>query len=517
MKKYIFHALMALCAAGTMISCELDQFPESTLSDKDAWKTEDDVTKHYNGLLSKFRGAVGNAANTSEAMSDLFSLTQNASVADRMQAWTFTSTDLGEGTWGGNYTLIGACNYLLNNVHRIDPSTAKDSLNYIRNRHDAIATAFLGRAFAYATMVTRYCVNYENETQAATALGLPLVYTIDLDKKPSRATLLDTYKQINTDIDSAEVHLKEGNIGAGDISTPGLNMLHALRARVYLNQKRYDQAIAEANLLMSDFALIHRNKPALSRMWAEDTDAGEIIFMPILRLSKDELYMNYGAFISWNEGVNEGKGGFNMELIPTQGLLDLYQNGDHRKDVYFSRAIVYTGTSKSDGMVYYFNKFPGRSDVKRAVNSNNVFYNASKAFRLAEMYLIIAEANLFKSTPDETAAKKALTDLRYARGLSLAQAEFSSTGADLIKDMKEEWIREFAGEGFRIDCLKRWGDGFKRMPYQQNAYTSRYNILVTSNDVLTTEIKPDNPRFVWEIPTQDLMGNPNLRRNWSSN
>lgn len=515
-----FHSLLGAAAFGVLgllASCEMDQLPESSLRDTDSWTSESDVQNYYNGLLAGFRSASGNAANTSEAMTDLFNLTQNSPSSDRLQAWTFTAADLGGGTWGSNYALIGSANHILNNMQSVTAAKARanapaagtfDLDNFNRNMHGYRGTAFLARAYAYATMVTRYCVNYQNAAQAEKALGLPLVYTIDLDNKPARASLADTYKQIHADLDSAEVHLAASNIREGDLITPGLSMLTALRARVLLNERRFDEAIAAAEKVMENYSLI-TNSMRLASMWSEDVDGGEIIYQPPITLNSRELYMNYGSFISNRDGR-----GFNMILIPTQGLYDLYDPSDYRRSIYFTEATVVTSLGASDGPVYYFSKFPGRKDVKSAVGNQYAYYNATKAFRLAEMFLIAAEASLFKGSRDEAAAIGYLRTLRKARGLSNAKSEFKTTGTALDQDMKEEWIREFAGEGLRLDCLKRWGDGFKRMPAQKNAVSEKGSILVTSGGVLDTEVKAADQRFVWEIPVQDLKGNPNLQRNW---
>ena len=77
--------------------------------------------------------------------------------------------------------------------------------------------------------------------------------------------------------------------------------------------------------------------------------------------------------------------------------------------------------------------------------------------------------------------------------------------------MENEWVREYLGEGFRLDCLKRWHKGFKRMEAQN---MDGFKLLLEGNGYQNLEITPDNFRFVWEIPMQDLQSNPNLKHNW---
>ena len=133
----------------------------------------------------------------------------------------------------------------------------------------------------------------------------------------------------------------------------------------------------------------------------------------------------------------------------------------------------------------------------------------SKAFRSAEAYLTAAEAYLRKPNPDEAKARKYLNDLRLARGTF--DWDDTTTGEELVKEMENEWVREYLGEGFRLDCLKRWHKGFKRMEAQN---MDGFKLLLEGNGYQNLEITPDNFRFVWEIPMQDLQSNPNLKRNW---
>jgi hypothetical protein len=141
------------------------------------------------------------------------------------------------------------------------------------------------------------------------------------------------------------------------------------------------------------------------------------------------------------------------------------------------------------------------------------WYNAPKVFRTAEMYLIAAEAALFKATPDEVAAQRYLNTLRVARGAS----ETQKSGALLVQEMKDEWAREMVGEGFRLDCLKRWGDGIKRLAPQKSLVGA--NVLRNADPTLSTELNvaANDARYykmVWEIPSNDLQTNKNLVGNW---
>lgn len=40
------------------------------------------------------------------------------------------------------------------------------------------------------------------------------------------------------------------------------------------------------------------------------------------------------------------------------------------------------------------------------------------------------------------------------------------------------------------------------------------SILMTGNEYTTLSVENNNPRFVWEIPANDLKANSNLKPNW---
>ena len=75
-----------------------------------------------------------------------------------------------------------------------------------------------------------------------------------------------------------------------------------------------------------------------------------------------------------------------------------------------------------------------------------------------------------------------------------------------------EWFREFIGEGQRLDGLKRWHDGFTRSGQMQAP-----SLIMQADPSRNIELSVDasDPRFVWEIPYNDLLSNPNLEKNWN--
>lgn len=508
MKNYIFKT--AICAALALpltTACELDQLPQGTISTEQSWEKLEDANNYYVGLLSNLRAISGGGYNyVSECQSDLFNVVRGASSLNDVHEWTFTTSQFGgNATWTGNYSLICAANNIINNIDNIKVESDEDQ-SFLDNIK---GTAYFARAYGYANMVTRYCKNYDAAT-AGNELGLPLVTKVDVNAKPARASLEDTYQQIMSDITKAEPLLPAYQ----ESSVPTGYTLMALKARVCLYMQNYDQAIELADELIDAYPLGSETDYMMT--WVADDATYETIYQPLQ--TPDERVNSYAPiFINYNIATE----GHNPYFLPTQGLMDLYERGDVRKGTFFTRATIspVMGTQNDNAKGYIFYKFPGNPELLKSGETTglegNTWANMHKPFRVAEMYLIAAEANLFKAAKDENAALGYLNNLRQARGAS----QLTKSGDELVTEMKNEWVREMVGEGFRLDCLKRWNDPVKRMPAQ---IFDGKNIIVNLQPDRQTqlEINPTDYlyyKMIWEIPSQDTQANKNLVGNWPKN
>ena len=489
MNKYILKAVLCSALVAPMLtSCELDQFPETSLPTEKSWAYVSDATNYNTGLLAMLRSTCTAGRTVSEIQSDLFNLRTTGTAAMQYHNWRFTTAQAdGDATWTSNYGTISNANNIINNIDKVVVEEGSEDEALLKQYK---ATAYFARAYCYANMVTRFCKNYEPET-AKTPLGLPLVTVVDVNAKPSRASLEKTYELICGDIDQA-LALFEDKTNT-DYSEPNYYVAKALQARVFLQMKKYPEAVEAAKEVMAKYPL-SEDKAAFKSMWTEDIGS-EIIYEP--QQTIDERSTMYSAYISYSTQQDI----FNPEYLPTQGLMDLYESKDWRRSLFFGK----TGAAAGDVVdenAYIMTKFPGNEELKQT--SEYDFYNMTKAFRVAEMYLIAAEAQY---RIDGTGA-----DFLNALRTNRKASEKKLTGAALFAEIKNEWAREMCGEGFRLECLKRWGDPCKRMEPQPLAA----GFLIT-NDGFTNLSKPaDDFHWVWEIPSQDLQANPNLERNWPS-
>lgn len=505
MNKYILKAVMcsALVATG-FTSCELDQYPDTSLVTEESWQKPSDATSYNNGILAYFRSLSDGATSVAEVQADLFDLRNTAVDYIQVYNWTYTNSLFdGDGLWSGSYTAIANANNVINNIDKIqatDEATKKELAHYKGN-------AYLLRAYALSNMAPRYCKEYVSDDNAKTVNGLPLLTEVDVNKKPGRSSLYDTYQFIMADLKQARQLMNDAE--NTDYTTLSSNVAEALEARVLLRMGKYQDALDTVADLLQRYQLT-TDAEKYAKMWKDDVaDFGtELIYEP--QMTPNDRSSFYGQF----EDYDDASGLWNPNYIPTQGLIDLYDDDDIRLNNFFrayndnamgtpdynNPVKIMCGDITTKGVV--LNKFPGNENLKKSGDAT-VFYNMPKPFRVAELYLIGAEASYRLNGTDGNFLKT----LREARGLTSPLP----TGAPLFNMIKDEWTREFVGENFRLDNLKRWGDGFTRMAPQELEEGSFSNTCPTTGFT----IAPDDQRWIWEIPSQELQANTNIERNWT--
>ena len=488
MNRNIIKALLcSALAVPVLTSCELDQYPDTYIPTEQSWQTLKDAENYNNGILASIRGISYGAGSVGEVQTDLFNLRNTAIDYYQVHTWTFTNTQFdGDGLWSGSYNVISNANNVINNIDKVKVETEAE--RQLLNKYKA--NAIFARAFAYANMVPFYCENYDESKEQ---LGLPIIKTVDVNRKPKRSSLKETYEFIISDLTEArKLYADKEDM---DYTSPNYNVAEALQARVLLNMGKNKEAVDTVNDLLTRYSLI-TNKTDYQNMWQNDiAENGKEILLE-LQMTPDDRAGFYGAYESWNQSTQT----YNPSYIPTKGLLDLYERSDYRRAMFFTKGTIEALDQVADG--YVLNKFPGNEALRKSNDGERIFYNMPKAFRVSELYLIAAEA----TNKLNGGGADYLSVLRQARGLQATTV----TGDALMSLVKDEWAREYVGEGQRFICLKRWNAGFTRM----KAQSFSANILSNQTGAQGLEIKPDNRRFLWEIPAQDLQANPNLERNW---
>lgn len=518
-------AFVSALSLSALTACDLDVTPDASMDYNESWQGDITVAQaHYRGLASAFRSVCGGSYIVAQdEQADLFNAASDFGNRGGLEhSWSFQADD--EATvWNGCYSIIKQCNDVINNIGNITLNTTDETkaaaqktiINAIKGE------AYLMRAICYHNIVLRYAKDYEASTATEANSGVPLVTTVDINNKPKRSTLQETYDFIKKDIAQARQLMSDDADVSGNntakVNRLTLDAADLFEARVDLYMDNYSEAAKLTQKLIDsgNYPLI-TSAGDFASMWKND-EGSEIIFEPYC--SVDERPANMSLYTNQNANFSNQiqAAVFVPDWYPTKTLLSLYEKNDVRLSTFFRTGYVAYSSSESVslGAAYIFNKYPGNPALKKAPSEIS-YYNSYKLFRIAEAYLIAAEA--YYRSGDETNATKVLNELRTARGASAIAA----TGANLFNDIKDEWTREFVGEGYRLDALKRWHDSMKRGVPQYDLYpddgvvdpNSIADFIYQRDDYTGLSVDASNKRWVWEIPTNDRISDPAITPNW---
>lgn len=494
MKKLL--KLFSLVSIALFISsCDLNLVPIDAIELEDGFRTYQDAERFANGLHSRVRGLHhGVFSQTSELQGDMFNAAaefgNRGGSVHRLDASLTTSEYNFRDVWKPTYKAIMNINSFIDNVDHVEIDVQHETAQRaLLNKYKG--WAYFYRAYTYHELVRRFAKDYDQST-AATDLGVPLMLHLDVETKPARATLKATYEQILKDLDQADEFLKDvkGVVGA---ETPTRDAAKALRTRVYFYMGNYGEAATLAKELISSGTYTLASSE--STMEAEYVyDSGKETIMQFYADIAEHGGNHNDIYLGYQVATKTYK----PDFIPTQATIDMYETDDLRFQFWFKEyPVKFTLTDT----LYLFNKYYGNPDLNSSPSRPN-YRHKVKPFAIAEMYLIAAEAYLQQSSPNASEALLALNDLQTARN---ATPSPSAT----MDEVKKEWAKETIGLGVRIDCLKRWGDGYSGRPAQNVDFiTNNPPSNYTEKVVLPTE-----PKLVWAIPQIDMDINPNLIQN----
>ena len=343
-------------------------------------------------------------------------------------------------------------------------------------------------------LLKNYCKAYDPAT-AQNELGVVLRKYYSEPEPARRASLYDSYDFVLNDLAMAEELLDEDydNYSSYYITK---GVAHALHARVALYMQNWEDAIEYSTKLINHKNNVYSlsaanvaytgNMSFFDYMWQYDLGTEVIWQLGFTTTSYGgalgQVFLNYTNDYTY----------YYPDYVPAQWVLNLYSAGDMRYNAYFADfATGYDHNLTWPLLVKYYGN--------QNFISNALIYHVSmpKPFRLAEQYLIRAEAYCRQAKPDYSAASKDLATLRASRLTSSGNVVL--TADNCIQAIAEERVRELYMEGFRLNDIKRWGklynngEGFQREP-QSNSLKEGSSL----------KIKADNPLFVWPIPQHEI-------------
>jgi len=452
---------MALVLGISSCKKDLDQQPTDTFSENNAFLTLDDIQLGVNEAYGRF-GAYANDMYTSALVSDEAKI---GSGNNGQGALTYRYQYASDGTtggdvtsaWGDYYTVIDQCNRVLAKVGTV---TAAPSMEY---RRDILRGQLLAlRGISYFGLLQAYSKKYD----PADTRGVPVTLESNPLQKPARNSMGEVMAQIESDMSTAKTLLPAAS--AADFTDTVMNSINvaAYQARIALYKRDYDQAAIFATEVISSGIRPLVSGAQFEAIWTDDV-YDEVLF----RIR----YATSGAIGGlWTTTAN------NIYIAPSDKLVASYGPTD-------VRASAYIGSGSAGN---YVNKFYQSSRGGRVVDM--------KVCRMAEMYLVRAEANARKSSPDLTAAAADLNFLRAQRITGYTNVTFTNA-TTLIAAIMDERFKELAFEGFRLFDLKR-----NDMPVDR---------LASDASAAWQTLPAGNFRFVFPIPNEEILANPSIVQN----
>lgn len=515
---------LAFSLTAVLSGCDLNREPADYIPFDESFRNMEDAKKWDNGIYSTLRGKFGGGyVLPQEAQADMLSAhAAFGNLYADFHGWTLKpESSVLKDIYASYYAALVDANVVIAKLPKLQVQTGQEA-----ERNHFLGDAYFARAFYHFNLALRWGQLYDEATADQT-LGVPLALKPVPLEKPVRATNRKTYDRILSDLDSAVTLLADvaKQPGNKEISADAVK---ALRARVYLYMGRMEDALRQSRELIDgntypliapyvgeqdEMLRVDARKDAFAQMWFYDNGA-EQIWQPIVAKEKEVPTTTglYGADQStttqWDKaGQPSMVGDYNKPpYLPTGEVINtLFADpNDHRAQVLFE----YVRTTVSDindyANCFVVSKFKGNPSYATLTSTHWGGYvpngnQAPKPFRIAEQYLIAAEAAYM--TGDVNTARNYLNQLRKSRGLQ----DFNATDATLLEEIKAERARELAYEGFRLWDLRRWHQGFNKRSHQGagSSWTveSRFYAAGFSENFT---VNGNSLKFVWPFPKDEV-------------
>lgn len=360
----------------------------------------------------------------------------------------FTASSTG---YGLLYSYIRGCNLVIDyTADAIGSQEEKDKL---------LAEALALRAFHYFHLVNFYANPYNVNPEAP---GVPLKLTsgIQLGEIP-RNSVAEVYTQIIKDLKQAEAYLQKYPVYRGNFRV-NLPAVQIILSRIYLHMEQWENATKAADLAINNSGLLTNLTPFNAPY-------------PLINYNNSEVVWMYGTRDATLSG----------SFKPSTDLLDLYQNTDKRRTLFFAANFLTVTKYATTGSL------PG------------------KAIRVAEAYLNRAEANVEKAIAgDASAHTAALNDLNELRRNRITNYVNVTITDPLVlrEQVRKERRMELCFEDHRWFDLRRYG-----MPEIRHTYRA----AVGEPDV-TYVLKEKDPLYTLPIPSIILQNNKAVSQNPSA-
>lgn len=397
---------------------------------------------------------------------------ENPSSYYYIPAFEFTHTVNGDDDYfsdcyGQIYKVISAANTIIENIDYVEDATDTE-------KAQAVAEAKVVRALAHFDLTRLYAQPY-SYTANAQHLGIPYLHkNIAYHERTTRDLLFDNYEDIIADLTDAEQNLGTAiGIEGAKYAKAYMSKVgaQALLARVYLYKGDWDKAREYATKVIENGSVSLIANSEVEDSYSSNNPTSEDIFVI------DNEGRNNAAPLSDRIGVSEKRERF--YLIPSNDIISLYEDGDVRKQLFTAQV----GTKATRVVTRKWTEKDGKDHYIPVV-------------RLAEMYLIRAEACLNMPVSDEVQARADLDVIRKRANPNVVNIQLSGTA--LKEELFLERRRELAFEGHLFYDIVRMGRDLRR---------------VDCNATQNVNLDYPNNLYVLPIPEEAIESNGQMIQN----
>jgi len=512
MKKIIkFNILVVLLGLVVLPSCNMEKLPYSSIPS--IVTSVNDAEGLRVAMYSRMKGlTAGGSMLYPDYQGDMFSVPVDYGnfYAD-FYRWQMNigSSDVAS-YWRSMYSYISNANFLIKGIDDLKANNTFTA-DEIKKLDLIYGETHFYRAFYYSKLAQMFCRDYEASTANQPHTGVMMVtqpFHSPNDFLP-RGTLQELMDLILADLSIAESNINvEGKANSYYITS---DIVKAFQARIALSMQDYARAASlAASIINSGRYELTIDREAFKGMWVMDDDIdgqtvafdGKVYTKPSKELlwviqvtdpnDSDQQPGRY--FAAFRDGEN-----LLPQFFPNMTLLNSYdQENDIRFDAFFTKK-RYKIESIGEEDLYFFWKYPGNPKLQTA--SYSLYKHKGKPFRLAELYLIAAEAYYHANNTAE--ASNMLNALRSKRIENWENTTYG--GANLLTEIQLERTRELCGEGFRLWDLRRWKQGFTRGATQEDY------MFMFGDGYSNHSVQAGDYRFIWPIPKAETDQNIQLR------
>jgi tetratricopeptide (TPR) repeat protein len=316
-------------------------------------------------------------------------------------------------------------------------------------------TALFQRAFAFYNLAQSFSAPYESSAAGRKA-GIPIRLSSNVNLKPSRGTIEQTYARILTDLTEAEDLLPpKGRFS----NQPGKDAARALLAKVHLLMGNYKKAQEYAELslqIRNDLIDYNTLNPLAARTLPSS--------IPSASTAGNKEVVFYAIAVSYSFASS-------ASTLVDLTLFDSYANNDLRKAVYFN--------NKGNRIVNFKGNYSGNASLFAGLTTS-------------EVYLIRAECAARNG--DRTLAMNVLNTLlekRWKKGTFLPLTADTPDQALLL--ILQERRKELIARGTRWSDLRRLN--------QDPRFAVTLKREMKDN---TYSLVPGGVRYIFPIPHEEI-------------